>query len=133
MDELVDAHFRADAAGDLQAIADGFTADAEHDVAGRPGPSLRGGQQINNSSPPDHTATRPPRRSRSSALRSGEPPCGRLQARDCRDVLREVIDDRVRQRRARLRHGSRIVGGCRSGNPWLLVGATVDGDLERAL
>src|SRR4051812_36567691 len=55
MDELVDAHFRAEAAGDVQAIADGFTADAEHDVAGRPGPPLRGGQQINNSSPPDHS------------------------------------------------------------------------------
>ena len=46
MDELVDEHFRAEAAGDLQAIADGFTADAEHDVAGRPGPPLRGGEQI---------------------------------------------------------------------------------------
>ena len=46
MDELVDEHFRAEAAGDLQAIAEGFTADAEHDVAGRPGPPLRGGEQI---------------------------------------------------------------------------------------
>jgi pimeloyl-ACP methyl ester carboxylesterase len=46
MDELVDEHFRAEAAGDLQAIADGFTADAEHDVAGRPGPLLRGAEQI---------------------------------------------------------------------------------------
>jgi pimeloyl-ACP methyl ester carboxylesterase len=46
MDELVNEHFRAEAAGDLQAIADGFTADAEHDVAGRPGPPLRGGEQI---------------------------------------------------------------------------------------
>jgi pimeloyl-ACP methyl ester carboxylesterase len=46
MDELVDEHFRAEAAGDLQAIADGFTADGEHDVAGRPGPPLRGGEQI---------------------------------------------------------------------------------------
>jgi pimeloyl-ACP methyl ester carboxylesterase len=46
MDELVDEHFRAEAAGDPQAIADGFTADAEHDVAGRPGPALRGGEQI---------------------------------------------------------------------------------------
>ena len=44
MDELVDEHFRAEAAGDLQAIVDGFT--AEHDVAGRPGPPLRGGEQI---------------------------------------------------------------------------------------
>ena len=46
MDELADEHFRAEAAGDLHAIADGFTADAEHDVAGRPGPPLRGGEQI---------------------------------------------------------------------------------------
>jgi pimeloyl-ACP methyl ester carboxylesterase len=46
MDELVDEHFRAEAAGDLRAIADGFTADAEHDVAGRPGPPLRAGEQI---------------------------------------------------------------------------------------
>jgi pimeloyl-ACP methyl ester carboxylesterase len=38
MDELVDEHFRAEVAGDLQAIADGFAADAEHDLAGRPGP-----------------------------------------------------------------------------------------------
>ena len=46
MDELADEHFRAEVAGDLQAIADGFTADAEHDVAGRSGPPLRGGEQI---------------------------------------------------------------------------------------
>ncbi|MFL5862470.1 MAG: alpha/beta fold hydrolase [Solirubrobacteraceae bacterium] len=46
MDQLVDQHFRAEVAGDLQAIADGFTADAEHDVAGRPGPPLHGGEQI---------------------------------------------------------------------------------------
>ena len=46
MDELVDDHFRAEAAGDLQAIGDGFTADAEHHVAGRPGPPLHGGEQI---------------------------------------------------------------------------------------
>jgi ketosteroid isomerase-like protein len=46
MDELVDEHFRAEVAGDLHAIADGFTADAEHDVAGRPGPTLRGAAQI---------------------------------------------------------------------------------------
>jgi len=46
MDELVDEHFRAEVAGDLQAIADGFAADAEHDLAGRPGSLLRGGDQI---------------------------------------------------------------------------------------
>ena len=46
MDDLVDRHFRAEEAGDLDAIAAGFTRDAEHDVAGRPGGVLRGGQQI---------------------------------------------------------------------------------------
>jgi pimeloyl-ACP methyl ester carboxylesterase len=46
MDALADGHFGAEAAGDLQAIANGFTADAEHDVAGRPGPPLHGGEQI---------------------------------------------------------------------------------------
>ena len=46
MNELVDEHFRAEVQRDLQAIADGFLADAEHDVAGRPGPALRGGHQI---------------------------------------------------------------------------------------
>jgi pimeloyl-ACP methyl ester carboxylesterase len=46
MDELVDEHFRAEVAGDLQAIADGFTAESEHDVAGRPGPPLHGAEQI---------------------------------------------------------------------------------------
>ena len=45
-DELVDEHLRAEVAGDLHAIADGFTSDAEHDVAGRPGPPLRGAEQI---------------------------------------------------------------------------------------
>jgi pimeloyl-ACP methyl ester carboxylesterase len=46
MYELVDEDFRAEVAGDLRAIADGFTAHAEHDVAGRPGPALRGADQI---------------------------------------------------------------------------------------
>lgn len=46
MDDLVDRHFRAEETGDLAAIAAGFTADAEHDVAGRPGGVLRGGAQI---------------------------------------------------------------------------------------
>ena len=46
MDQLVEEHFRAEIAGDLHAIADGFSADAEHDVAGRPGPPLHGGDQI---------------------------------------------------------------------------------------
>ena len=46
MDDLVDRHFRAEETGDLDAIAAGFTQDAEHDVAGRPGGVLRGGEQI---------------------------------------------------------------------------------------
>ena len=46
MDELIDEHYRAEAAADIDAIVAGFTADAEHDVAGRPGGSLRGGAQI---------------------------------------------------------------------------------------
>lgn len=36
MDALVDGHFQAEVAGDLDAIVEGFTPDAEHDVAGRP-------------------------------------------------------------------------------------------------
>jgi uncharacterized protein len=46
MDALVDAHFRAEEAGDIAAIVAGFAADAEHDVAGRPGGPLHGGEQI---------------------------------------------------------------------------------------
>jgi len=46
MDDLVDRHFRAEETGDLQAIAAGFTVDAEHDVAGRPGGDLHGSEQI---------------------------------------------------------------------------------------
>jgi ketosteroid isomerase-like protein len=46
MDALVEAHYRAEQAGDLDAIVEGFTPDAEHDVAGRPGPTLHGGEQI---------------------------------------------------------------------------------------
>jgi hypothetical protein len=46
MDDLVDRHFRAEEAGDLDAIAAGFTPDAEHDVAGRPGGVLHGGEQL---------------------------------------------------------------------------------------
>ena len=46
MDDLVDRHFRAEETGDLDEIAAGFTRDAEHDVAGRPGGVLRGGEQI---------------------------------------------------------------------------------------
>src|SRR5689334_23835222 len=46
MDELVDGHFRAEESGDVAAIVDGFTLDAEHDVPGRPGGPLHGGSQI---------------------------------------------------------------------------------------
>jgi uncharacterized protein len=46
MDELVDGHYRAEETGDLAAIVAGFQPDAEHDVVGRPGPALHGGQQI---------------------------------------------------------------------------------------
>jgi len=46
MDALVEAHFRAEEAGDLDAIVDGFVPGAEHDVAGRPGGPLHGGEQI---------------------------------------------------------------------------------------
>jgi uncharacterized protein len=46
MDALVDGHFRAEEAGDLAAIVEGFTADAEHDVAGRPGGPVHGGEEI---------------------------------------------------------------------------------------
>jgi uncharacterized protein len=46
MDALVDGHYRAEEAGDLDAIVEGFLPDAEHDVAGRPGGPLHGTDQI---------------------------------------------------------------------------------------
>ena len=46
MDALVEGHYRAEETGDLEAIVEGFTPDAEHDVAGRPGGPLHGGDQI---------------------------------------------------------------------------------------
>jgi ketosteroid isomerase-like protein len=46
MNALADGHFRAEEARDIEAIVAGFTADAEHDVAGRPGGPLHGGDQI---------------------------------------------------------------------------------------
>jgi uncharacterized protein len=46
MDALVDAHYRAEEAGDVAAILAGFAHGAEHDVAGRPGGQLHGGDQI---------------------------------------------------------------------------------------
>lgn len=46
IDALVDAHFRAERDHDIAAIVSGFTDDAEHDVAGRPGDPLHGREQI---------------------------------------------------------------------------------------
>lgn len=46
MDALVDGHFRAEEAGDLRAITEGFTRDAEHTVAGRPGGPIHGQDEI---------------------------------------------------------------------------------------
>ena len=46
MDSLIDGHYRAEEAADLEAIVAGFVPDAEHDVAGRPGGPLHGGDQI---------------------------------------------------------------------------------------
>jgi hypothetical protein len=46
MDALVDGHYRAEEHGDLAAIVAGFGDGAEHDVVGRPGGPLHGGEQI---------------------------------------------------------------------------------------
>ena len=46
IDALVDGHYRAEEAGDLAAIVDGFAHGAEHDVVGRPGEALHGAEQI---------------------------------------------------------------------------------------
>ena len=46
LDALVDGHYRAEEAGDLEAIVAGFAPDAEHDVPGRPGGTLHGGEEI---------------------------------------------------------------------------------------
>jgi hypothetical protein len=46
MNALADGHFRAEEARDIEAIVAGVTADAEHDVAGRPGAPLHGADQI---------------------------------------------------------------------------------------
>jgi hypothetical protein len=46
MDALVDGHYQAEKNGDFEAIVDGFAPDAEHDVVGRPGDALHGGDQI---------------------------------------------------------------------------------------
>jgi ketosteroid isomerase-like protein len=42
MDVLVEDHYKAELAGDVDALVAGFVADAEHDVAGRPGPVVHG-------------------------------------------------------------------------------------------
>jgi hypothetical protein len=76
-------------------------------------------------------APRPPGRSRRTAPR--EPPAGGSQARDRCDVLREVIDDRLRQRGPCFREGGHIVGGRWSPGLWLFLEITVDGSLECAL
>ncbi|HEY1596733.1 MAG TPA: nuclear transport factor 2 family protein [Thermoleophilaceae bacterium] len=46
MDTLIDGHFRAEEAGDIDAIVEGFIPGAQHDVAGRPGGPLYGGEEI---------------------------------------------------------------------------------------
>jgi hypothetical protein len=46
MDALVDGHYRAEETGDLASIVAGFRPGAEHDVVGRPGAPLHGGEQI---------------------------------------------------------------------------------------
>ena len=46
MDAVVEDHYRAEETGDLEAIVEGFASDAEHDVVGRPGDALHGGEQI---------------------------------------------------------------------------------------
>jgi len=46
MDALVDGHYRAEETGDLASVVAGFLPDAEHDVVGRPGAPLHGGEQI---------------------------------------------------------------------------------------
>jgi hypothetical protein len=46
MDSLIDGHFRAEVSGDIDAIVEGFVPGAEHDVAGRPGGPVYGGDEI---------------------------------------------------------------------------------------
>jgi uncharacterized protein len=46
MDALVYGHYRAEETGDLAAIISGFAPGAEHDVVGRPGDPVHGGEQI---------------------------------------------------------------------------------------
>ena len=46
MDRLIDGHFEAESAGDIDAIVDGFVPGAQHDVVGRPGGPIYGDRQI---------------------------------------------------------------------------------------
>ena len=46
MDALIDGHYRAEEAGDLDAIVEGFIPDAVHDVSGNPDGPRHGGEQI---------------------------------------------------------------------------------------
>ena len=46
MDALIDGHYRAEEAGDIEAIVEGFIPDAEHDVLGNPAGPRHGGAQI---------------------------------------------------------------------------------------
>jgi hypothetical protein len=46
MDALIDGHFRAEQSQDIDAILEGFIPGAEHDVAGRPGGPVYGGDEI---------------------------------------------------------------------------------------
>jgi uncharacterized protein len=46
MDALIDGHYRAEEAGDVGAIVEGFIPDAEHVVSGNPAGPLHGREQI---------------------------------------------------------------------------------------
>jgi hypothetical protein len=46
MDALIDGHYRAEEAGDLGAIVEGFIPDAEHDVSSNPDGPRHGREQI---------------------------------------------------------------------------------------
>jgi ketosteroid isomerase-like protein len=46
MDALIDAHYRAEEAGDIDAIVEGFIPNAEHIVSGNPDGPRHGGDEI---------------------------------------------------------------------------------------
>jgi hypothetical protein len=46
MDNLIEAHFQAEAAGDIDGILEGFVPGAQHDVVGSPGGPVYGDKQI---------------------------------------------------------------------------------------